>query len=54
MCDMFYFFEDFDIANCADDSTPQVHSVYHSTELLLYLGPKIWDLVTAELKQSEP
>ena len=30
----------------------QVHSVYHSTESLLLLGPKIWALVPVELKQS--
>ena len=28
----------------------QVHSVYHDTELLSFLGPKIWDLVALELK----
>ena len=31
----------------------QVHSVYHGTELLSFLGPKIWDILPAELKQSE-
>ena len=31
----------------------QVHSVYHSTQSLSFLGPKIWDLVPVELKQSE-
>ena len=31
----------------------QVHSVYHGTESLLFLGLKIWDLVPVELKQSE-
>ena len=31
----------------------KVHSVYHGTESLLFLGPKIWDLVPGELKQSE-
>ena len=31
----------------------QVHSVYHSTELLSFLGPKIWDLAPLELKQLE-
>ena len=30
-----------------------LHSVYHGTESLLFLGPKIWDLVPVELKQSE-
>ena len=31
----------------------QVHSVYHGTETLSFLGPKIWDLVPLELKQLE-
>ena len=31
----------------------QVHSVYHGTENLSFLGPKIWDLVPLELKQLE-
>ena len=31
----------------------KVHSVYHGTELLSFLGPKIWDLVPVVLKQSE-
>ena len=31
----------------------KVHSVYHGTELLSFLGPKIRDLVAVELKQSE-
>ena len=31
----------------------QVHSVYHGTESLSFLCPKIWDLVPLELKQLE-
>ena len=31
----------------------KVHSVHHSTESFSFLGPKIWDLVPVELKQSE-
>ena len=31
----------------------KVHSVYHGTESLSFLGPKIWDLVPVELKLSE-
>ena len=31
----------------------QVHFVYHGTESLSFLGPKIWDLVPLELKQLE-
>ena len=29
----------------------KVHSVYHGTESLSFIGPKIWDLVPVELKQ---
>ena len=28
----------------------KVHCVYHGTESLSFLGPKIWDLVPVELK----
>ena len=31
----------------------KVHSVYHGTESLSFLGPKLWDLVPVELKQSD-
>ena len=31
----------------------QVHCIYHGTESLSFLGPKIWDLLSVELKQSE-
>ena len=31
----------------------KVHSVCYGTESLSLLGPKIWDLVPVELKQSE-
>ena len=31
----------------------QVQSVYHGTELLSSLGPKIWDLLRLELKPLE-
>ena len=31
----------------------KVHSVYHGTESLSFLGPKICDLVRVELKKSE-
>ena len=31
----------------------QVHPVYHGTESLSFLCPKIWDLVPLELKQLE-
>ena len=31
-------------------SSRQVHSVYHGTESLSFLGPKIWELVLEETK----
>ena len=31
----------------------QVHSVYYGTESLSFLGPKIWELVPEDKKQSE-
>ena len=31
----------------------KVHYVYHGTESLSFLGPKIWDLIPVELKQSD-
>ena len=31
----------------------QVHSIYHVTESLSLLHPKIWNLIPVELKQSE-
>ena len=31
----------------------KVHSVYHGTESLSFIGPKIWGLVPLELKQSK-
>ena len=31
----------------------KVHSIFHGTESLPFLGPIIWDLVPVELKQSE-
>ena len=33
--------------------TPQVNSVYHGTESLSYLGPKIWEIVSEDLKQKK-
>ena len=34
-------------------SSRQVHSVYHRTESLSFLGPKIWELVPVDTKQPE-
>ena len=30
----------------------QVHSVYHTTKSLSFLGPKIWDLAPLKMKQA--
>ena len=30
---------------------PFARTVYHGTESILYLGPKIWDIVPVELKK---
>ena len=34
-------------------SIQQVSSVYHGSESLLLLGPKIWELVPSKINQSE-
>ena len=31
----------------------RVNSFWHGTELVSFLGPKIWDLVSNEIKESE-
>ena len=31
----------------------RVNYIWHSTESVSYLGPKIWDLVPNEIKESE-
>ena len=31
----------------------RVNSVWHGTELLSYLGPKVWDSAPNEIKESE-
>ena len=36
-----------------DLTTPQVHSVFHGTESISRLGPKIWDIVPKELKNKK-
>ena len=40
---------------CRNDTfeNRKVHSVYHGTESLSFLDPKIWGLVPVGLKQSE-
>ena len=44
------------VYNLRDDryfESRKVRSVYHGTESLSFLGPKIWDLVPCELKRAE-
>ena len=36
-----------------DNFEKKMHSVYHGTESLSFLGQKIWDLIPVELKKSE-
>ena len=35
----------------SDFAMPNVRSVFHGTESIWYLGPKIWDIVPLELKE---
>ena len=34
-------------------SVPPVRSVYNRTEILPFLGPKIWDIVSIELNEAK-
>ena len=43
----------YNLRNNSSFSIRQVHSVYHGTESLSFLGPKIWELVPEDIKQSE-
>ena len=38
---------------CPDFITPQVHSVFHETESVSYLGPKILNIVLEEFKHKK-
>ena len=42
----------YNLRNCPDFITPQVHSVLHRTESISYLGPKIWDIVPKQRKHK--
>ena len=35
----------------SDFAMPNVKSIFHGSESILYLGPKIWDIVPLELKE---
>ena len=40
------------LGNASDFQIPFVRTVYHGTESISYLGPKIWDIVPAEIKNA--
>ena len=40
------------LRNASDFQIPFVRTVYHETESISYLGPKIWDIVPAEMKNA--
>ena len=37
----------------SDFITPQVNSVYHGTESVTYLGPKIWGMAPDSIKEKK-
>ena len=43
----------YDLRNNSSFKRRRVNSVWHGTESMSYLGPKIWDLVSNEIKESE-
>ena len=43
----------YDLRNNNSFKRRRVKSVWHSTESVSYLGPKVWDLVPNEIKESE-
>ena len=43
----------YNLRNRPDFITPQVHSIFHGTESISYLGPKIWDIVPEEFKRKK-
>ena len=45
--------QSYNLRNNSSFSIRRVHSVYHGTESLSFLGPKIWELVPDDLKESE-
>ena len=42
----------YSLRNASDFQIPFVQTVYHGTESISYLGPKIWDIVPAEMKNA--
>ena len=43
----------YSLRNRPDFITPQVNSIFHGTESVSYLGPKIWDIVLEEFKHKK-
>ena len=43
----------YDLRNNNSFKSRRVNSVWHGTESVSYLGPKIWDLVPNEIKESQ-
>ena len=43
----------YNLRNRPDFIVPQVHSVFHRTESISYLGPKIWNIVPEEFKHKK-
>ena len=41
----------YDLHHASEFSVPNAKSIFHGTESLSYLGPKIWDLVPKEIKE---
>ena len=41
----------YNLRNNAEFSMPKESSVFHGSEIISYLGPKIWDIVHLELKE---
>ena len=43
----------YNIRHTSQFSTDPIHSIYNETESALYLGPKIWEQIPAEIKNKE-
>ena len=43
--------ENYNLRINSDFAMPNIRSVFHGSESISYLGPKIWDIVSLELKE---
>ena len=43
----------YNLRHVSEFSTPLINSVYHGTESISFLGPKIWDILPEKLKNME-